>query len=181
MEEYLDILDEHGNKTGKSETYNDVHKMGLIHRTVHVWFLNSRGQLLLQMRSKNKRAYPRHWDISAAGHVSSGQTSLDAAKRETQEELGLDLPGSEFVFLFSVRQPIVMHSETFIDNEFNDVYLVRKDVDIKDLELQTEEVDEVRWISIPEFEQWVKEKKMALVPHEEEYGKLLEFMRNNAL
>jgi len=43
MEEYLDILDEQGNVTGRSETYDSVHKLGLIHRTVHVWFLNSRG------------------------------------------------------------------------------------------------------------------------------------------
>jgi len=179
MKEYLDILDEQGNATGKSETYANIHKLGLIHRTVHVWFLNSRGQLLLQLRTKNKRAYPSHWDISAAGHVSSGQTSLDAAKRETQEELGLDLPESEFIFLFSVRQPIVTHSETFIDNEFNDAYLVRKDVDIKDLKLQAEEVDEVRWIDISEFEQWIKEKKESLVPHEEEYERLLEFLKSD--
>ncbi len=73
-----------------------------------------------------------------------------------------------------------MHSETFIDNEFNDVYLVRKDVDIKDMKLQAEEVDKVRWIDIPEFEQWVKEKKENLVPHEEEYEKLLEFLKSNS-
>ena len=95
---------------------------------------------------------------------------------ETQEELGLDLPESEFVFLFSVRQPIITHSETFIDNEFNDVYLVRKDVDVSDLKLQAEEVDEVRWIDIPEFAQWIKDKKESLVPHEEEYERLLEFL-----
>lgn len=46
------------------------------------------------------------------------------------------------------------------------------------MKLQTEEVDEVRWIDIAEFEQWIKEKKEALVPHEEEYEKLLELLKS---
>jgi len=179
MEEYLDVLDEQGNTTGRSETYENVHKLSLLHRTVHAWFLNSKRQLLLQMRSNDKKAYAGHWDISAAGHVSSGETSLEAAQKETREELGLDLAASEFVFLFSIRQPIIVHSPTFIDNEFNDAYLVRRDIDITSLKLQAEEVAEVRWIDIPEFEQWIKGKKESLVPHEEEYGKLLAFLKNN--
>src|SRR5579871_5231372 len=103
MQEYIDILDKEGNKTGESLDGKEIHKLGLPHRTVHIWLVNSRKQLLLQKRSKIKDAYPSCWDISAAGHISSGETSLEAAKKETREELGLDLSDEAFSFLFSVR------------------------------------------------------------------------------
>jgi isopentenyl-diphosphate delta-isomerase len=177
MEEYLDIFDEQGNNTQRSDTYDNIHRLGLLHRTVHVWLINSEKQILLQKRAKNKRAYPGYWDISAAGHIDSGATSLEAAKRETQEELGLDLPDSAFTFLFSVRQPIITHSETFIDNEFNDVYLVHSDVPISEMKIQKEELQAIRWIDIAEFELWLQGKGEAIVPHEEEYRKLLEIFK----
>jgi isopentenyldiphosphate isomerase len=82
--EYLDILDNNGNKTGETRSYDEVHEKGLIHRTVHVWILNSKKELLVQKRSKDRRAHPDYWDISAAGHISAGQTSLEAAQSYLQ-------------------------------------------------------------------------------------------------
>ncbi len=32
------------------------------------------------------------WDISAAGHVEAGDGALETARRETKEEIGLDVP-----------------------------------------------------------------------------------------
>ena len=173
MDEYIDILNEKGEKTGKTFTYDETHQMGLIHRTVHVWLMNSKGQILLQKRSREKRAYPGRWDISVGGHISAGQTSLEAAKRETEEELGLMLPDEAFTFLFSIRQPRIEHGKDFIDDEFNDVYLVRSDVDVTSLELEKDEVDEARWIDPNEFKAWTMGNGEPLVPHPEEYKLVL--------
>ncbi len=173
MEEFLDILDTEGKKSGESKSYDEAHRTGLIHRTVHVWFLNSKNELLLQKRSANKRAYPNFWDISAAGHISAGQTSLEAAKRETEEELGLALPDSMFEYLSSVEEHIVLNNGTYVNNEFQDVYLVHSDVDLSELRLPADEVSEVRWVGIEEFKLWMKGKGEKLVPHEEEYALLL--------
>lgn len=173
MEEFLDILDAEGKKTGKSKSYDDVHRTGLIHRTAHVWFLNSKNELLLQKRSANKRAYPNLWDISAAGHVSAGQTSLEAAKRETEEELGLGLPDSMFEYLFTVEEHVVLNNGTYVNNEFQDVYLVRSDVNLSELKLPADEVSEVRWVGIEEFRSWINGEGKKLVPHDEEFTLLL--------
>src|SRR3954469_11119213 len=91
MPEYLDILNKKGEKTGETQTYELAHKHGLVHRSVHVWVVNSRKQILVQKRSSNKQAYPNYWDISAAGHISAGQTSLEGAQMETQQEIGMSL------------------------------------------------------------------------------------------
>lgn len=177
MDEYLDILDEKGNKTGEALPYDETHRRGLLHRSVHVWFINSKSQLLLQKRSQNKRAYPSYWDVSVAGHISSGETSVEAAQKETREEIGLELPELAFELLSVVKQPRVVHREDFIDDEFNDVYIVHQDLNVEDLKLPPDEVEEVRWISIEEFKKWIKGEGELLVPHEEEYQQLLSYLK----
>jgi isopentenyldiphosphate isomerase len=178
MEEYFDILDKKGEKTGESRSDTEAHRNGLTHRVVHVWLLNFKRQLLWQKRSKEKRVYPSQWDMSVARHVSAGQTSLEAAQKETEEELGLVVPDSNFQYLFTVEEHIVLNSGRFVNNEFQDVFLVRSDVSTSELKLAPDEVEEVRWIDIKDFEEWIKGEKEAVIPHEEEYRKLLEYLNN---
>ncbi len=177
--EYFDVLNENGEKIGEPQPHQYVHQHGLFHRTVHVWFLNSQGEILLQRRSKNKWVYPNYWDISVGGHVSAGQTNLEAAKKETQEELGLILPDLIFKHLFTIKEHVVINNGVYINNEFQDVYLVRSDISISDLKLSSEEVEEVRWISIKDFELWAKGQGERLVPHPEEYSRLLKHLRGS--
>lgn len=177
MEEYLDIVNEKGEKTGRSFTYDETHKRGLLHRTVHVWFINSQKQLLLQKRSKNKRAYPDMWDVTVGGHISAGQTSLEAAQRETEEEIGQHIPANDLKFLFTVRQPRTEHRKDFIDEEFNDVYVVKSDGKVSDFTVEKDEVDEVKWVDLKEFALWTQGKGAVLVPHPEEYKRLLEILK----
>src|SRR3989338_2527241 len=176
-EEYLDILNERGEKTGEKRSYAEAHRIGLLHRAVHVWFLNSKKQLLLQKRSKNKFTHPSCWDISVAGHASSGQTSIEAAKRETEEEIGLTLLDEAYEYLFTVRRVReVINKGTYVNNEFQDVFLVHSDISIEDLVLPPDEVEEVRWLDISEFKKWIAGQGEAIVPHDEEYKRLLEHL-----
>jgi isopentenyl-diphosphate delta-isomerase type 1 len=175
--EYLDILNDKGEKTGESVPYTDVHTKGLIHRAVHMWIMNSKRELLLQRRSPNKGSYPNHWDISAAGHVSAGQSSVEAAQREMEEELGLELPNSAFRYLFSVEQHIVINNGTYINNEFNDVYLVLLDKNIEEMKIQKEEVAELKWITVDNLKKLLIDKKEPIVDHDEEYKLLFEILK----
>ena len=89
MAEYFDILDENGNLTGKTKLRSEVHRDGDWHKAVHIWVFNRKGEVLLQRRAANKDSYPNMLDISCAGHLSAGDTSLEGALRELEEELGL--------------------------------------------------------------------------------------------
>jgi isopentenyldiphosphate isomerase len=177
--EYLDILDKEGNKTGDAKSYEEAHQKGLIHRSVHVWILNPQKELLIQKREKTRRAYPSHWDISAAGHISAGQTSVEAAQRETKEELGLDIPVSEFKYLFTVEEHIILNNGTYVNNEFQDVYLIQRDISISDIKLTDGEVDAVKFVTIDEFKKLIKGEGEPIVPHKEEYQKLLGYISTN--
>jgi isopentenyldiphosphate isomerase len=176
-EEYLDILNEKGEMTGESHSYNEAHEKGLIHRSAHIWILNSKKELLLQKRASDRKAYPDYWDISSAGHISAGQTSLEGAKRELEEELGLSLSDNMFKYLFSVEQRIVLNQGTYINNEFNDVYLVNLDIPLEKIKFDKVEVSDVKWVSIDEFKLFISDnEKYKLVPHKEEYKRLLDYI-----
>jgi len=130
----------------------------------------------VQLRSLKKPTRPGKWDISVAGHVSAGQTSKEAAIREIQEEIGVSIDPIDLEFLFLIRTEKDGSKSGLINREFQDVYLVKKDLDISKLVLQESEVQQVRYIGIDELKQWVKENKSDLGPHPEEYAKLFEVL-----
>ena len=58
-------------------------------RSVQIFVYNSKGELYIQKRSKNKSRYPSYFCASVAGHVEPGENYEQAATREIKEELGL--------------------------------------------------------------------------------------------
>ena len=92
--ELFDVVDE-SDRVLRAEPRDIVHVNNLLHRAVHMWIFNAQGDLLLQKRSIWKDRNPGRWDSSAAGHVDSGETYPEAARRELREELGIDPPRLE--------------------------------------------------------------------------------------
>ena len=82
--EYIDIVDENNNPTGKVKEKQQAHEDGNFHRTAHVWIINDKNELLLQKRSASKKTHPNCWDISGAGHIKAGESVIDAVKREVK-------------------------------------------------------------------------------------------------
>jgi isopentenyldiphosphate isomerase len=93
--ELLDIVDGNGDPTGEQRQKSYIHAGGLWHRDVHVWVTDGTN-LLEQQRTWNKKIMPGAWDVSVGGHVGVGESYLDAAVRETEEELGLRFQPERF-------------------------------------------------------------------------------------
>src|SRR6185369_4392075 len=89
-QEIFDVVNEQDEVIGR-QPRNEVHRLGLLHRAVHVLVFNSRGEVFLQQRSLSKDRQPGLWDSSASGHLDSGEDYDACAVRETREELGLEL------------------------------------------------------------------------------------------
>jgi len=68
---------------------SEVHRQSLPHRSVLVLLYDAHGRLYLQKRSARKALYPGRLDLSASGHVRSGEAREDAALRELREDLGI--------------------------------------------------------------------------------------------
>ncbi len=171
MEEFFDILDEQGNKTGEIKARSEVHRDGDWHKAVHIWIVNDKNEILLQKRSPNKDSHPNMWDISSAGHLTAGDDSLSGAIREIKEELGVDILPSQFE-LIGIRKSSSKPKVTFINNEFNDVYLLRLSLDLDKIVLQEDEVSEVKYIPIDKFKYMIKTKDKTLLMHDDEFEML---------
>lgn len=70
------------------------------HRVTYILVFNKAGNLLVQKRTDNKAFCPGYFGITTGGVVEKGESYIDSAHRELQEELGFDAPlESQGVFL----------------------------------------------------------------------------------
>ena len=141
--ETWDILDEDGNLTGKTMQRGDsiVWKKGIYHKGADVWIINSENKILIQKRSPEKKLEPNKWAMTG-GSVIKGESSLDTLKRETFEELGIELNTDNAIKIARYKT----------GNVWLDEYIVEQDINIKDIILQKEEVSEVKFVSFDEIE-----------------------------
>ena len=167
-EEYFDILDENGNKTGKTKLRIEVHRDGDWHKAVHIWIFNNNGDILLQRRCAFKDSNPNMLDISSAGHLSAGDDSITGAIRELKEELGLDINPDELKFIKTLKRSS-RYTQSFINNEFDDMYILITDKDISEMKYQESEISEIFFVSYKKFKEMVKNKQEDLLMHNDEF------------
>lgn len=173
--EKSDVLDEYGNLTGETKERSLVHKDGDWHRAVHIWFINSKGELLIQKRAAKKVNWPNHWDISVGGHVEAGQTTFTAAIREIKEETGFILTPEDLEFLFTQKHSSIHGGKNYNNNEFDETFLVSKEFDIDALSFSRDEISEFKFIPWRELKEKVAAKDPILVPHEQ-YKRLFKIL-----
>ena len=166
-DEILDVVDERGEPTGTKVPRTLAHRLGIRHRTAHVWLLRRReGQveILLQKRSREKDSYPGCYDISSAGHIPAGVGYIPSAMRELKEELGCEAHPEELCFCgqrrFAFRKEF--HGLPFYDRQVSNVYSLWRDMEPEEFALQRSEVSEVRWFRFSECLRLVQENG---IPH----------------
>lgn len=90
-DELLDIVDKNDTVIGQKHR-SAVYAENLSNfRVVNAFIQNDKGELWIPRRSKNKRLWPLYLDASMGGHVAAGETYEEAFKRETMEELRIDI------------------------------------------------------------------------------------------
>lgn len=166
--ELLFVVDENNNPI-ESKTRKDTHADEAWHRISYVWIINSKGMILCQKRSRLKDADPGKWEAHFGGHVAYGDEYIEAALKETREELGLERKKEELNLFKIVKY--------FRDKEFQAIYYTKWDGEINELTLEKEEVEEIKWVSIPEIEAKYKQKDLNWV-HEGFEDELLSVMKN---
>lgn len=147
MDELIDIVDRNGNPTGESALKSEIHTNGHYHNTAHIWFYNGKADILLAQRAKTKTICPLLWDVSVAGHVDAGETVIDAALRETQEEIGLTITEND-LYKIGVFPCFQTYENGIIDNEFHHTYISKLEVTLNQLIPQQGEVESLKYMSI---------------------------------
>lgn len=178
MEEIFDIYTQDGTPTGKTAARSKAHREALWHRTAHIWVYNPEHGLLIQKRAANKESHPSLWDISAAGHVPAGEKVLDAAIRECEEEIGIHFPADVFETIGERLQVYDFPENAFYDREIVTIYLIRSSLSIDAFRAQAEEVEELAYITLTKLEKAVRLQAKWLIPHWDEYEKVLSFLNS---
>lgn len=144
--EYLDLYDENRNFTGKKILRDTLKpKKGNYINVVIVFIENSQGKFLIQKTSKEKGSI---W-ATTGGLVKSGSTPNKTIVEEIKEELGLDIKIEELKLIYTEKREFA----------FQDVYYLKKDINLNNLKLQKDEVDFVKWLSVEEINELIKENK----------------------
>jgi len=147
--ELFDLYDKEGNLLNKTMERGSANQKGEYHLVVHIWIKNSEGKYLMQQRNKESDLIPYQW-ASTGGAVTAGEDSITGAIRETTEEIGITFDKDDFIFLQR------FYSDTPLTNYMTDLYIIKKDVLIKDLKLDINEVKQVQYFTLNEYKELVK-------------------------
>ena len=154
--ELLDVVDENNQLTGRKIDRNEIHEKGLWYRQITVVIINQKKQILLQKRAAKKVA-PNMWSLTA-GHVESGENEKQAALRETKEELGiqnLELDDFELIDI----QKTMRNRGKHINHKFDNIFLLKINLNINEFVLQKSEVAEVRYFTLDEVKEICQNKE----------------------
>jgi isopentenyldiphosphate isomerase len=153
VDELLDVLDGLGRPAGEVVWKSEAHRRGLWHRCFHCWIFGVDGgepYLLVQRRAATKDTWPGRLDVTAAGHLRSGEEPLRGGLRELEEELGLRVEPGKLIPLGTRR--IEQDIPGGCDREFHDVFLLFDPTPPQELRLQEGEVDAVLRVRLRDAE-----------------------------
>ena len=161
--ELLDVYDNNGNRTGRVVVRGDksIELNSNEHIAVGVIYIeNDQGEFLIQKTSKEKGDNYS----STGGHIDSGETPLESIKRETKEELGLNIDDEDIIEL----------GYLLYDRPIRFMFYLKKNVDIKELVIQEEEVEYVKFMAIEEINNLIQNGLM-VESHAKIFKKVMEY------
>jgi isopentenyldiphosphate isomerase len=147
--EIFDLYDENFNLLDKKMERGGTNNDGEYHLVAHIWIKNSKGEYLVQQRNKLSDKIPYQW-AATGGAATTGDSSLEAAQRETYEELGINIPLEKFQLLnrYYVKDEIA--------NFITDQYLIKEDILLSDIKIDTVEVKDVAYKTMKEIKQMIQ-------------------------
>jgi len=150
------IVDTAGKVVG-AEEFDTALQQQLIRYIVRVFVFNAQGELFVQHRGATVKIWPNRWDSSAAGHVDPGETPLQAAVREMQEELGIEdgvLTKIKGYYEEEREGSIVLKAFTIL---YSSIWL-------QEIKTDGREVAGGRWVSLEQLEKEIKKSPREFSP-----------------
>jgi len=162
--ELLDVYDDNGQKTGRVvERGSKDFKEGEHIAVAIIYIENSNNEFLIQKTSKEKGGQYS----STGGHVDHGEEPIDSIKREVKEELGIDIDNDSIIDL----------GYMCVDFPIRFCFYLKKDIDIKDIKLQEDEVESISYMTVDEIKELI-DRGLMHAGHAKVLEKVLEYIEN---
>lgn len=158
------VVDKAGNKIG--EKWRDELLDSDCWRVVSIWIKDQDGNVLLQQRSKHKKIGPGIWSAAAEGTIEEDDPVIETALRELEEELGLRVKPTDLKPTKSIhyKDPAFGWRIKF------GFLLTIAHVPEDEIIIQEEEVAQVKWFTLSEFQLFVKNNPDKFVLDQEYRG-----------
>jgi len=154
--EYVVLVDNNDNAIGTMEK-QQAHVEGVLHRAFSIFIFNSENKLLLQKRASSKYHCGGLWTNTCCSHPRENEIILDAANRRLQEEMGMQCelkPLFNFVYKAEFENGLTEH-------EYDHVFVGQSN---QIPELNTEEVEDYRYIDLEELQAEIKVSPQNFTP-----------------
>lgn len=144
MKELRDLYNEKSEKTELTYYKGDTIPEGYYPMVVMIAIQNNEGKFLMQKRVLEKGG---DWGVTG-GHPKSGETPYEGIITEVKEELGINISNNE----------IILFNEGCDGTDCYKMYYTKLDKSIDEFKIQESELTEVKWFTMEELENMVKEK-----------------------
>ena len=112
MEEIVDILDDSFKVIGQKEK-KIAHQKGLLHPCIIAELIDSQGNWTLVQQSADRQD-PGKFVSPVGGHIASGESEIDALKRETLEEVGITVFTHTFIGKAVLNREVIGRKENHL-------------------------------------------------------------------
>ena len=150
--ELVDLLNNRKELTGETCERNAVPENavpeGKYRLSIHIWIVNDKNEILIQQRSASRKMFPNMW-TNTGGACIAGETSIETVFRELKEELNVIPNIDDLELIASYKRK----------KDYVDVWLLRQNINIKDLKFNDNEVQAAKWASIEEWKKLLIEEQ----------------------
>ncbi len=143
------LVDENDNVVGSMDKL-EAHVKGILHRAFSVLIFNSRGEMLIQKRAKDKYHSGGLWTNACCSHPMPGESMEAATKRRLREEMGIETT-TTYAYKFIYRAPL---DKNLIEHELDHVFVGTFD---GEPEINVNEVEGWKYVSLDDLKKDVRE------------------------
>lgn len=150
--EVLDVYNDKKELTGKKyiRGSNNLKENEYV-MVIEIIVLNMKNEILLSKRAENKKINPLKWETTQ-GSVRAGENSIEAVKRELNEELGLTIH-NDIDFFKTIKDKR--------EHIFKDLFFTRGNLKISEVKFLDGEVIDAKWVTIDQFIKMKKRGELA--------------------
>jgi len=144
------LVNENDEEIGTEEKLVAHQNGGKLHRAFSVFIFNSKGEVLLQKRVKEKYHSALLWTNACCSHPRPDEPLEIAVHRRLKEEMGFDCDLTEkFSFIYKID-----FENGISENEFDHVFIGKFDGEPKP---DPKEVNEWQWIEMEKLKEDIKQ------------------------